>query len=213
MNEPLEESSDRPGGVNSGPAEFEALSTVVRVLQDLRPEARERVLSSAATFLGISSLPHGPVISTSPVRPGAPAERESSLPRFSDNRTPSAKDFLFEKRPHTDVDRVVCLAYYLAHYRQTPHFKTLDLSKLNTEAAQLKFSNAAYAVENATKAGFLVPASKGAKQLSALGELYVQALPDRDAARQAILHNRPRKRSRRGSKDTSVPTDDRGHDE
>jgi len=46
----------------------------------------------------------------------------------------SPKDFLLEKQPRTDVERIACLAYYLTHYRATPHFKTIDLSILNTEA-------------------------------------------------------------------------------
>ena len=102
-----------------------------------------------------------------------------------------------EKKPVTDLERITCLAYYLTHYRGTAHFKTLDLSKLNTEAAQIKLANAANAVENASATGLLVPAGGGKKQLSAVGELYVQALPDRQAAKEAIAHARPRRRNRR----------------
>jgi hypothetical protein len=76
----------------------------------------------------------------------------------------------------------------------------LELSKLNTEAAQLKFSNAAYTVDNAAKAGLLVPASKGAKQISSLGERYVQALPDREAAKVVMADARPRKKQKRGNR-------------
>jgi hypothetical protein len=78
-------------------------------------------------------------------------------------------------------------------------FNTLDISKLNTEAAQVKFSNPSVAVNNAALAGFLVQAGKGDKQISSIGELYVQALPDRDAAKAAIAHARPRRRSRRNA--------------
>jgi hypothetical protein len=106
----------------------------------------------------------------------------------------SPKEFLYEKRPVTDVDKIACLAYYLTHYRSSPYFKTFDLSQLNTEAAQIKFSNPAHAVDNATKAGLLVPAVKGQKQISAVGELYVQALPDRMAARAAIEGSRRRRK-------------------
>ena len=77
----------------------------------------------------------------------------------------SPKEFLLQKQPSTDVERVACLAYYLTTYRSMPHFRTVDISKLNTEAAQIKFANAAYTVTNATNAGFLVPAGKGNKQL------------------------------------------------
>jgi len=79
------------------------------------------------------------------------------------------------------------------------NFKTLDISKLNTDAAQIKFSNAAQAVDNATKAGFLIGSVKGQKKISAIGELYVQALPDKAAAREAIAHGRPKRRVRNGS--------------
>ncbi len=104
-----------------------------------------------------------------------------------------------EKQPKTDVERVACLAYYLAHFRRTPYFKTLDISKLNTEAAQIKFSNPTVAVDNATKLGYLVPASKGNKQVSHIGEQFVQALPDRDKAKATMVQSRPRRRKRRAA--------------
>ena len=95
------------------------------------------------------------------------------------------------------MEKIACLAYYLTHYRDTPHFKTLDLSKLNTEAAQIKLSNPAVSVENATKQVYLVPATKGNKQLSSLGEQFVLALPDRDKARDVMANARPRRRTQR----------------
>jgi len=109
----------------------------------------------------------------------------------------SPKEFMIEKQPRTDVERVACLAYYLTHYRDQPHFKTLDLSKLNTEAAQPKFSNAANSVNNAVKRGYLAPSTKGNRQLSAAGEQFVHALPDREAAKNAMANHRPRRRLKR----------------
>jgi len=106
--------------------------------------------------------------------------QSGATPTFSEDRSIKPKQFMFQKQPRTDVEKVACLAYYLTHYRDTPYFKTLDISKLNTEAAQVKFSNAAVAVENATRLRYLVPATKGNKQLSSLGEQFVLALPDRD---------------------------------
>lgn len=102
-----------------------------------------------------------------------------------------------EKAPKTDVERIACLAYYLTHYRSTPHFKTLDISLLNTEAAQPKFSNTAYSANNAVKLGYIVPSSKGQRQLSALGERFVQALPDRNAAKDVLLSLRRKLRAKR----------------
>lgn len=119
----------------------------------------------------------------------------------------SAKAFLIEKRPQSDVERIACLAYYLTHYRDQATFKTLELSKLNTEAAQIKLSNPTRAVDNAAGAHFLIPAGQGKKQLSAIGELYVQALPDRVAAREAVADLK-RRRSR--GKSRNVGADEPG---
>ena len=115
-------------------------------------------------------------------------------PHFGDRDELPPKEFMFQKQPRTDIERIACLAYYLTHYRDTRQFKTIDLSKLNTEAAQIKFSNTAFAVVNATNAGFLVAAERGSKQLSAIGELYVEALPDRDKAKEVIANARIRRR-------------------
>lgn len=109
----------------------------------------------------------------------------------------SAKDFLMEKAPKTDVERIACLAYYLTHYKGIPHFKTLDISQLNTDAAQPKFSNAGYSTNNALKLGYIVSSTKGHRQLSALGERFVQALPDRNAAKDVLLSLRKRNRAKR----------------
>ena len=104
-----------------------------------------------------------------------------------------------QKQPHTDVERVACLAFYLAHYRGVPHFKTLDISKLNTDAAQPKFSNPSVAVNNAVKTGYLADAPKGHKQISAAGEQFVLALPDRDQAKQAMARARAKRKKRGGA--------------
>jgi hypothetical protein len=100
---------------------------------------------------------------------------------------------MFDKSPRTDVERVACLAYYLAHYRGAPHFKTKDITALNTESAHKPFSNTAVAVDNAAKMGYLVPSVKGAKQISASGERFVEALPDREAAREIFEQSRPKR--------------------
>ena len=100
---------------------------------------------------------------------------------------------MLEKAPHTDIDRVVCLGYYLSHYADKPHFKTTDISAMNTEAAQRKLTNATYAINNAVQGGYFVAAHGGNKQLSAVGEQYVEALPDREAAKSIVARlRRPR---------------------
>lgn len=176
-------------------AEFTAWTQIAQALRALTPEAQTRVLRSVVTLLEIDMKFEQRAENNSP----PPAGREVPQGGYSENRQMSPKEFLMEKRPMTDVDRIACLAYYLTHYQSTPHFKTLDLSKLNTDAAQIKLSNAAQAVDNATKAGLLTSASKGNKQLSAVGEIYVQALPDKAAARAAVESYKTPRRARRTS--------------
>jgi hypothetical protein len=165
-----------------------ALKKMLDIMSTVAPENRQRLFQSLATFFDLPQATTSGVPVTGHKRDGIP---------FSEERVLSPKEFLFEKQPQSDVERVTALAYYLTHYRDAPYFKTLDISKLNTEAAQAKFSNPAYAVDNAAKYGYLVPASKGSKQLSAVGELFVQALPDREAAKTAMQNARPKRRSKK----------------
>ena len=75
-------------------------------------------------------------------------------------------------------------------------FKTADISSLNTETAWPGFSNASKTVANAVQYGYLTSGSKGTRQLSAAGEQFVLALPDRDAAREAMAqYTKPRRKS------------------
>jgi hypothetical protein len=177
---------------NAGSVDLAILSNILAELNKLDADQRKRILSTIATFYQIDI--YKPAGSTYPlseqsIRAGTPTT-------FSEDRTMSVKDFLWQKQPKTAVERVACLAYYLAHYRETPFFKTIEISKLNTEAAQVKFSNAAVAVNDAYKTGYLVAAERGKKQLSALGEQFVRALPDRETARAIVSSARRRRRKK-----------------
>jgi hypothetical protein len=170
----------------------EVLTTILSALKDLDSAEQKRTIQAVITFLDI---------------PMSFSEKGSKLSEhsgssksdisFSENRSISPKDFLRDKAPRTDIDRVTCLGYYLTHYRDTPHFKTVDLSALNTEAAQPKLSNPAVAVDNATKAGLFVQAVKGSKQISAAGEIFVQTLPDREAAKASIANFRVKRKNKK----------------
>ena len=193
---------------NTHAKEASVLGEVVSSLASLDHDARVRIFRTLATFFDLSNQGNGQ--SNRESLPGFELTQRISSPTtpsaFSEDRTPTAKAFLLEKRPLTDVERVTCLAYYLTHYRDQPYFKTLDLSKLNTEAAQVKFSNPAGAVDNAAATNYLISAGQGKKQLSAIGEVYVQALPDRAAARLAISEVRAKK-NRPKSKARAIPAD------
>ena len=169
----------------------EAHSTIVGILKKLEPDVQRRVLQSVQILLGVPENGRAHESET------FPSSRALTGQDFSRDRTLSPKEFLRDKHPVTDVERVACLAYYLAHYRDVPHLKTIDISSLNTEAAQPKFSNASVAVDNGRATGYLVPGTKGTKQISAAGERFVELLPDRDAAREAFRTFRPRRSNKR----------------
>lgn len=171
--------------------DLEALTQVLSALKGLDSTSQKRILEAVTTFLGFPTRVSHPQTAAAPMSEEVGREQSGT---FSENRTQTPKEFLAEKQPRTDVHRAVCLGYYLTHYRDTPHFKTIDISKLNTEAAQPKFSNPAKSVDNAARFGYFVPAVKGAKQISAVGERMVQALPDAAAARQAVASSRPRRK-------------------
>ena len=174
--------------------DFEALQKVIAALTPLTEESRRRILDSASLFLQVGPLPRS---LTAPFSGSEAHSLTVSRSPFSADTSMSPKEFLLEKQPRTDVERIACLAYYLTHYRGMPHFKTLDLSMLNTEAAQPKFANTAYSSNNAVKLGYLVPSTKGQRQLSAIGERFVRALPDREAAKAALEAIRRRPRTKR----------------
>ncbi len=177
--------------------EIEVITYILNRLSRFDHVTRERILHAVATFYGITLRGI-----SSAAKLHSTSSSSASIPdnSFSVDRSISPKQFLLEKQPKTDVEKVACLGYYLTHYRDTLHFKTLDISKLNTEAAQVKFSNAAVAVDNAVKRRYLVPATRGNKQLSALGEQYVQALPDREKAWAIMASGRPRKKGSKSKK-------------
>ena len=75
-----------------------------------------------------------------------------------ENEELSPKQFMAQKNPKTDMQRIACLGYYLTHFRKAPHFKTRDLTHLNIEAAQPQLSNPAAAVRNAAAHKYLSPA-------------------------------------------------------
>lgn len=113
------------------------------------------------------------------------------------NEDLSPKQFMVQKNPKTDMQRIACLGYYLTHSRKTPHFKTKDLNLLNREAAQPQLSNPAAAVRNAAANKYLSPAGSGQKQITSVGEAIVKALPDFDKVKEEIDKHKPRKKYQR----------------
>jgi len=145
----------------------EVLGRIISSMKRLDADARRRVYQTIGTFFQLDAAPSRPTFAQDPVGVDfGTANSSRTEPSFSADRAPKPKHFLSEKQPRTDVERVACLAFYLTHYRDMPEFTTLDISKLNTEAAQRKLSNATAAVNNASQYGYLVPAGKGQNRLA-----------------------------------------------
>jgi hypothetical protein len=186
------------------PNEAGALQRIINELSPMPEDAKRRIIDTVCTFFGIPTTRFDSGSSPdSGIR--RPAVQRAAPFQFSDEDAPPPKQFLHDKAPATDVERVACLAYYLAHHRGTAHFQTKDITALNTEAAQRRFSNTAVAVDNATRSGYLVPSVKGHKQISASGERFVEALPNRQMAKDAMDRTRPKRSSgtATGSKSTT----------
>lgn len=132
-------------------------------------------------------------------------DRDASENEGEDSqRALSAKQFMTLKQPKSDIERIVCLAFYLAHYKETSQFKTIDITHLNVEAAQPKLSNASFTARNAVAQQYLAPAGGGRKQITPRGEALIKAMPDRSKVKEALeqfpLHGKKRRPSSRASK-------------
>ncbi len=140
--------------------ELQALAAILKALSPLTADARKFVLRTASDRLGISSA-----VDTPKERP-ASVSSSNSAPQSGGLEGTSPKDFLRIKKPTTESQRMVCLAFYLTHAVGKPHFKTQDLTALNTEAAGGKFSNPSMTVRNATtQSHFLAPGRKAPSRL------------------------------------------------
>lgn len=164
--------------------ELAAMSTVLAALAGLESDEQQRVVEWVTRKLNLGLRE----VSPSSVTPSTSYVGAAESKRGTESVSP--KQFLVEKRPKTDVERVTCLAYYLTHFRATPEFKTKDLTLLNREAAQPALSNAAMAVSNAASVSqYLVSTTGGRKQITPRGESVVEALPDRERVRESLEFN------------------------
>jgi hypothetical protein len=174
-------------------AEFDAIRIALEVLEPLNEAQRTFAITMILSRLGLSSLqPTGAISSTPQFAPSAPG------PMGSAGSSLTPKDFLKSKNPATDLERYVCLAYYLTHYRNAQSFSTRDVIKLNAEAFANDFSNAAATATNATRQSKLLSrAGSGKKRITTRGEALVEALPDRTKVKEAQTSGTPKRRKKK----------------
>lgn len=184
---------------NSYDDQVKALGIVLKALADLDSDGQQFVVQTAATRLGLDPVAAGRQQASGGGGLGGTTSVVGGSQTPVDTNT-SPKQFLDIKRPTTDVERVTCLGFYLAHFRATPHFKTADITALNTEAAQKPLSNTSVAVGNAQTTNYLTKAGKrGEKQVTSFGEKVVNALPDREALK-GVMEAESKRGARRPKK-------------
>ena len=88
------------------PSELEAFQSIISALNPLTIEARRRLLESAATLLRIEPSRRGDYVAESYPGMGGPPTSHSSTSPFSAETEMSPKEFLYEKKPQTDVERI-----------------------------------------------------------------------------------------------------------
>ncbi|GHH63301.1 hypothetical protein FHS35_002063 [Streptomyces umbrinus] len=181
-----------------------AMEPAYAALEELDAASRDRAIRWLAEALNVELQ--------NPVRPTPTSTALAGMnSSHNGNREsvnpPTPRDFMSQKKPQSQVERVACLAYYLSHYRGTPRFKTPDITTLNTDAAGNKFGNVSRDIDNADRQnGYVVSAGNGAKQLTVRGEAVVEALPDREAVKAAwseYPHKRKRSSGNTGKKGKS----------
>lgn len=178
-----------------------AVKVITQALTPLRDEERHRALRWATDNLGIN-------LGTTQAAPGAPpgavvpapqsGQPAGATPQSAPGTTPTPKDFMEQKQPKTDAERITCLAYYLTHHRNLRAFAPKDLTRLNDDAHGDTFSNPSMACINAERQNrFLASAGRGKKRITTRGEALVKALPDREVVKTSLSTRPVRKRKRR----------------
>lgn len=142
--------------------DISAFNQIIKALEKLDDEGKVRILESVKVFLGLK-------VGKGSTTDGDEVDELNDL---------SPKDFMKSKKPKTDIEKIACLAHYLAHSRNIAEFQTKDITQLNSDAGQGEFSNPTESTKNASKAGYLIPAGKKKRKLSAYGEDLVKAMPN-----------------------------------
>jgi hypothetical protein len=180
--------------------ELKAIEAMLNALEPLDATERDFAIKTVVGRLGLAIDMGKP----DPGKPD-PGKPDPGKPAATKPDVQKPSLFLAGKRPQLDIERVACLAYLLKHTKDLAAFKTLDITKLNTEAAGRDLSNTSAIARNAVRAGYLAKAGGGKKQITPLGELVVEALPDQDAVKKIVADHKPKQRRARKRKGAKKP--------
>jgi hypothetical protein len=173
------------------------MDTALSALSGLESDEQRRVLIWLIDKLKLSGS-----VSLGTPAPGAPTvlQPAGGAGGSGSGAGLTPKQFMAQKKPKTDAERMACLAYFVTQHRGTAVFKTKVLTDLNKAAAGTPFSNPGVAANNAALAHYLAAAGGGTKQITVRGEALVEALPDREKAKVALEENPARKRKPKKAK-------------
>lgn len=156
-----------------------SLTTVVRALEPLTPDERERVFSSALTLLGQKVQPKTQQIVADQQK--TPVPLTSGLAASS--RTPTdIRTLKDQKNPRTDIEMTVLVAYYLSEVVEPEKRKDFitadDITTYFKQAAHELPKNAPQTLRNAKNAGYFESQAEGQFKLNPVGHnLITHTLP------------------------------------
>jgi hypothetical protein len=111
------------------------LQKIIAELAPLSWDSRRRMTDTVCTFFNLERFQSTSDRAHSTSEPAYEGSVRQPTPLtpflFSEKETPNVKQFMIDKAPTTDIERVACLGYYLTHHRNAPHFKTKEITDLN----------------------------------------------------------------------------------
>ena len=111
----------------SAGSELGVVTSILSQLSEFDAETRERIIQTVATFYGISLRGTG---SSSRQQSGLVPLSSLAGTAFSEDRSISPKQFMFEKQPRTDVEKVGMPQLTISPTARTPRTsRTLDISE------------------------------------------------------------------------------------
>ncbi len=151
---------------SDGPDEIAAISTLIKVLEPLSRDARERVLAFVFSKLRLQvrgSQPFG----------NAPVVREENADLRGGTRAVDIRSLVAEKQPSSAVEMACLVAYYLSHLAPTNERRDVinvsDLERYFKQGGYPLPKVTRFTLTNAKDAGYLDPVTRGTYKLTTVG--------------------------------------------
>ncbi len=155
---------------------LDAIEVVVKALTGFEEGEANDIIAFARKHLGFG----GTSAASTVMQPQIGGSTEGALQQ---PHTDNIAQFVGQKNPKNEYQRLAVLGYFLFKVRGSETFTLKDLAAANTEARQPKFSNISGSVNKAlTRYKYLSQAGgRGLYSISFPGEQVVDALPNAEA--------------------------------